>query len=232
MGVEEGALKAKILAELPPPAFERMKRLVAEFDHIWLLNDPPEYEPAPEDAIGARARRLGREPLDLVYDLLLQNGGRQLLFTPFANYAEFNLDCCREMILSDDCVMGLGDGGAHVGTICDASFPTYLLAHWGRDRSRGERIDLATLVKRQTRDTARAVNLLDRGIIAPGMKADLNVIDFDNLRVRAPVMVKDLPAGGSRLEQRADGYLATVVNGQVTYQNGEATEALPGRLIR
>jgi N-acyl-D-aspartate/D-glutamate deacylase len=230
--LEDPALKAQILAEEPAPAFERMKRLVADFERIWLMNDPPDYEPAPQDAIGPRARAVGRAPLDYAYDLLLENGGRQLLFTPFANYAEFNLDCCREMIMSDDCVMGLGDGGAHVGTICDASFTTYLLAHWGRDRTRGERIDLATLVKRQTRDTARAVNLFDRGTIVPGMKADLNVIDFDNLRVRAPEMVKDLPAGGSRLEQRADGYLATIVSGEVTYRNGEATDALPGRLIR
>jgi len=230
--LKDPAVKAKILAEEPAASFERMKRLIGDFDRIWVMSDPPDYEPAPETAIGPRARAMGRAPLDLAYDLLLTNGGRQLFFTPFANYAEFNLDCCREMILSDDCVMGLGDGGAHVGTICDASFSTYLLAHWGRDRTRGERIDLGTLVKRQTRDTARAVNLLDRGVIAAGMKADLNVIDFANLRVRAPEMVKDLPAGGSRLEQRADGYLATIVNGEVTYRNGEATEALPGRLVR
>ncbi len=230
--LRDPAVKAKILAEEPAPAFERMKRLVADFDRIWMMNDPPDYEPAPEDAIGPRARALGRAPLEYAYDLLLQRDGRQLLFTPFANYAEFNLDCCREMILSNDCVMGLGDGGAHVGTICDASFSTYLLAHWGRDRTRGERIDLATLVKRQTHDTARAVNLFDRGVLAAGMKADLNIIDFDNLRVRAPEMIKDLPAGGSRLEQRADGYLATIVSGEVTYQNGEPTDALPGRLVR
>jgi len=226
------ALKAKILAEEPAASFERMKRLIGDFDRIWLMRDPPDYEPAPDDSLGAHARKLGRKPLDLAYEALLQNDGRQLLFSPFANYAEFNLDACREMILSDDCVMGLGDGGAHVGTICDASFTTYLLAHWGRDRTRGERIELATLVKRQTRDTARAVNLLDRGVIAPGMKADLNMIDFANLRVRAPEMVRDLPAGGSRLEQRADGYLATIVAGEVTYRNGEATDALPGRLVR
>ena len=230
--LKDPALKAKILAEEPAASFERMKRLIGDFDRIWLMSDPPDYEPAPQDAIGPRARALGRAPLEYTYDLLLERNGRQLLFTPFANYAEFNLDCCREMILSNDCVMGLGDGGAHVGTICDASFTTYLLAHWGRDRTRGERIDLPTLVKRQTRDTARAVNLFDRGTIEVGKKADLNVIDFANLRVRAPEMVKDLPAGGSRLEQRADGYLATIVNGEVTYRNGEPTDALPGRLVR
>jgi N-acyl-D-aspartate/D-glutamate deacylase len=129
-------------------------------------------------------------------------------------------------------VIGLGDGGAHVGTICDASFATSLLSHWGRDRTRGEQIDLETLVKSQTLDTARAVHLDDRGVLAPGFKADINVIDFDNLQVRVPEIVHDLPAGGARLQQRADGYLANVVSGEVTYENGEATGALPGRLIR
>jgi N-acyl-D-aspartate/D-glutamate deacylase len=209
-----------------------MKRLVGNFDRIWALGDPPDYEPAPEDAIGARARRAGRDPLELAYDTLLERDGAQLLYSPFANYAELNLDCCREMILHKDTVMGLGDGGAHVGTICDASYTTYLLSHWGRDRTRGEKIPLETLVKSQTRDTARAVALNDRGIVAPGMKGDLNVIDFANLRVRAPAIINDLPAGGARLQQRADGYLATIVSGEVTYRNGEATDALPGRLIR
>ena len=154
------------------------------------------------------------------------------IYLPFANYADNNLDCCREMILHQNTVMGLGDGGAHVGTICDASFITTLFTHWGRDRSRGERIDLATLVKSQTHDTARAVELRDRGTLEPGMRADINVIDFDNLQVRAPEIVHDLPAGGARLQQKADGYLATVVKGQITYEHGQATDALPGRLIR
>ncbi len=129
--------------------------------------------------------------------------------------------------------MGLGDGGAHVGTICDASFTTYLLSHWGRDRTRGERIDLATLVKRQTRDTARAVNLFDRGVIAPGMKADLNVIDFDEPAcARAARWSRTCRPAARGCEQRADGYLATIVSGEVTYRNGEPTDALPGRLVR
>jgi N-acyl-D-aspartate/D-glutamate deacylase len=209
-----------------------MQRLVGNFDRIWTLGDPPDYEPVPEDSIAARARRAHRDPLELVYDELLAQDGRQLLYAPFANYAELNLDCCREMILHKDTVMGLGDGGAHVGTICDASYTTYLLSHWGRDRTRGEKIPLETLVKSQTRDTARAVSLDDRGVIAPGMKGDLNVIDFANLRVRAPRIVNDLPAGGARLQQLADGYLATIVNGEITYRNGEPTDALPGRLIR
>ncbi len=226
------AMKAKLLSESPSGTYERLKHFIGNFDRIWLMTDPPDYEPRPEDSIAARARAEGREPLEYVYDLLLRDGGKQLFFTPFANYAEFNLDCCYDMILNEHCVMGLGDGGAHVGTICDGSFPTYLLAHWGRDRNRGARIPLETLVKRQTHDTASAVGLTDRGVLAPGKKADINVIDFANLRVRAPTMVRDLPAGGARLMQKADGYVATIVAGEVTYRSGEPTEALPGRLVR
>jgi N-acyl-D-aspartate/D-glutamate deacylase len=150
---------------------------------------------------------------------------------PFAKYANFNLDCCGEMIAHPDCVMGLGDGGAHVGIISDGSYPTYLLAHWGRDRAHG-RFDLGYLVKRQTADTARAVGLMDRGVIAPGMKADLNVIDFDRLRVERPIMAFDLPAGGKRLLQGAQGYVATIVSGEVVYRDGKAAGALPGKLVR
>lgn len=224
--------KARILEEPAPHDFRRMMKLMAQGQKLWELRDPPDYEPAAEDSLGAQAQRAEQDPWSLIYDRLLSNDGETILYVPFANYAQNNLDCCREMILAENTVMGLGDGGAHVGTICDASFITTLFTHWGRDRTRGALIDLPTLVKRQTLDTARAVDLHDRGLLAPGMKADLNVIDFDALRVRAPKIVHDLPAGGPRLEQRADGYLATVVSGQVTYENGEPTAALPGRLIR
>ncbi|NIP13996.1 MAG: amidohydrolase family protein [Pseudomonadales bacterium] len=224
--------KAAILAGSPGKGFQRLWGIMAGGAKIWHLEDPPDYEPAPEDSLASLARAARVDPWEYVYDQLLESEGRQILYTPFANYAEDNLDCCREMILHPDTVMGLGDGGAHVGTICDASFVTTLLTHWGRDRTRGERIDLPVLVKSQTADTARAVDLTDRGVLAPGMKADINVIDFERLKVRAPEIVHDLPAGGARLQQKADGYLATVVSGQVTYENGEPTEALPGRLIR
>jgi N-acyl-D-aspartate/D-glutamate deacylase len=224
--------KAKILSEPVGGGFQRLFSMMKDGEKLWVLGDPPNYEPAPVDSIAAQAARAGRDPWDLAYDLLLANEGKQILYTPFANYADNNLDCCREMIMHPDTVMGLGDGGAHVGIICDASFVTTLLTHWGRDRTRGERIDLPTLVKSQSRDTALAVGLSDRGLLAAGKKADINVIDFDHLKVSTPEIVHDLPAGGARLQQRAEGYLATVVSGELTYRNGEATDALPGRLIR
>ena len=224
--------KARILAEPTGKGFGTMFRLMDEGRKIWLMTDPPNYEPNPEDSLNAQAIARGLDPWSYIYDVLLENNGRSLLYTPFANYAQNNLDCCRDMILHKDTVMGLGDGGAHVGTICDASFITSLITHWGRDRVRGEKIDLPTLIKCQSRDTARAVDLTDRGTLESGMKADVNIIDFENLSVRLPEIVNDLPAGGARLQQRADGYLMTIVNGEPTYIEGEETDSLPGRLVR
>ncbi len=221
-----------ILSEPVAPGFARLFKLMDEGRKLWELDAVPNYEPSPETSIAARAAQFDMDPFAYAYERMLANDGKTVLYTPFANYADNDLECCRDMILHEHTVMGLGDGGAHVGTICDASFVTTLLTHWGRDRTRGEQIDLPTLVRNQARDTARAVGLTDRGVIAPGMKADLNVIDFDNLNARAPEIVHDLPAGGARLQQKADGYLATIVSGEVTYRAGEPTDALPGRLIR
>ncbi len=225
------AFRARIMAENSAKQSHPLARRVMAFDQIYPLGNPPDYEPPRETAIGEQARSLGRDPAELAYNLLLEDEGRAFLFSPFANYVNYNLDCCGEMIAHPDTLMGLGDGGAHVGIISDGSYPTYLLTHWGRDRPYG-RFDLSYLVKRQTSDTARAVGLMDRGMIAPGMKADLNVIDFDRLRVQAPKMAFDLPAGGKRLLQGADGYVATVVCGQVVYRDGIETGALPGKLVR
>ena len=232
LALADPARKAKILAEETGRGFARLYHLMDEGRKIWLMSDPPNYEPDPKDSLYAQAMQRGLDPWSYIYDVLLQDNGTSLLYTPFANYAEDNLDCCRDMILHKDTVMGLGDGGAHVGTICDASFITTLITHWGRDRSRGEGIDLPTLIKCQTQDTARAVELYDRGTLQVGMKADLNIIDFDNLHAGLPEIVNDLPAGGARLQQKARGYETTIVSGEVTYVRGEATEALPGRLIR
>jgi N-acyl-D-aspartate/D-glutamate deacylase len=210
---------------------ENSARGIMSFERMFALGNPPNYEPPKETSIAAQAARSNRSAADIAYDLLLQDEGRAFLFSPFANYANYNLDHCGEMIAHKDTVMGLGDGGAHVGLISDASFITYLLTHWGRDRAKGK-FDLGYLVKRQTQDTARAVGLYDRGLIAPGMKGDINVIDMNKLEVKAPSMAYDLPAGGKRLLQGASGYDATIVSGQVIYRNGQATNALPGKLIR
>ena len=224
--------KKRILQESPGRGFERLFKMMGEGRNLWLMSDPPDYEPSPEASLHAVATKEGKDVWSYIYDCMLGNDGRNILYTPFANYAEQNLDCCRDMILHENTVMGLGDGGAHVGTICDASFITSLLTHWGRDRVRGEQIDLPTLVKSQTRDTALAVDLSDRGTLELGKRADLNVIDFENLNVSVPEIVHDLPAGGARLQQKSEGYLATICHGSVTYRFGHETEHLPGRLIR
>jgi len=224
--------RARMLAETAAQIRNnRLARGITDFERIFPLGDPPDYEPPRARAIANLAQMQDRSPAEVAYDLLLEEEGGAFLFMPFANYMDYNLDCCGEMIAHRDCLMGLGDGGAHVGLISDGSYPTYLLAHWGRDRNYG-RFDVSYLVKRQTTDTARAVGLHDRGVIAPGMKADLNVIDFDRLRVEAPRMAFDLPAGGKRLLQGASGYVATIVSGEITYRNGEPTGALPGKLVR
>lgn len=229
--LRDPSFRARLFAETGVKANHPLARRVMAFEQIFPLGDPPDYEPPRTSAIAEMARREGREAQAVALDLMLQDEGRAFLFSPFANYVDFNLDACAEMIAHPDCVMGLGDGGAHVGIISDASYPTYLLSHWGRDRPHG-RFDLPYLVRRQTSDCARAVGLLDRGVITPGFKGDLNLIDFDRLSVRAPEMAFDLPAGGKRLLQRAEGYVATIVSGAVTYRHGEATGALPGKLVR
>jgi N-acyl-D-aspartate/D-glutamate deacylase len=209
----------------------RRGRLLDGFDAMYELGDPPDYEPDPATSLGGRAERAGVDPLELAYDHMISDGGRAFFYVPLLNYADGNLDAAGEMLAHPHTVPGLGDGGAHLGTICDASFPTTLLALWGRDRDRG-RLDLPYLVRQHTRDTARTVGLADRGVLAPGYRADLNVIDFDALVARRPEMRHDLPAGGRRLVQQAEGYVATVAAGQVTYENGEAAGPLPGRLVR
>jgi len=207
-----------------------IRRLV-DYDRMYPLGEVPDYEPAPETSVQRVAESRRVDPAELAMDLLAENGGRNFLFVPFSNYADGHLDACGEMLAHPDTVFGLGDGGAHVGIIADASFPTYALSHWARDRPHG-RMPVGWVVAQLSSSTARAVGLHDRGVVAPGRRADLNVIDFDHLRCEAPVMAYDLPAGGKRLLQRARGYCATVVGGQVTYRDGEPTGALPGRLVR
>jgi N-acyl-D-aspartate/D-glutamate deacylase len=206
-------------------------RMLDQFQAMYRLGDPPDYEPDPSTSVAAVAHLAGRAPAEVALDWLLENDGHAMLYSPSLNYADGNLDAVRAMLVHPHSVPGLSDGGAHVGTICDVSFPTTLLQWWGRDRPH-DRIPLEFLIARQSRGTALAVGLEDRGLIAPGYKADINVIDFEALRLHAPEMVHDLPAGGRRLLQRADGYKHTLVAGQEIMSAGEATGVLPGRLLR
>jgi N-acyl-D-aspartate/D-glutamate deacylase len=207
-------------------------RTMGMLDSVFELGDPPDYEPEPASSIAARAGRLGVNPVELLYDLMLGNNGEALLYWPILNYANGNLDAAAELLAHPHTVPGLSDGGAHVGTICDASFPTTLLSYWGRDRPRGVKFELEWIVQQQCRATAETVGLLDRGIVAPGFKADLNVIDFEHLGMHAPRLVFDLPAGGKRLLQQSIGYLHTFASGVEVCRNGESTGATPGRLVR
>ena len=227
--LRDPALRRRILGEEPAPA---LGMLVWQFERLFTLGDPPDYEPSAEKSIAAEAARRGISPQELAYDRLLEQDGHALLYRPFLNYSGFSLDAVREMLLHEYTVPGLGDAGAHCGLICDGSFPTYLLAHWGKERTRGARIPVEQLVKSQTSDTAALVGLHDRGRIAPGAKADVNLIDFERLGVKPPEIVHDLPAGGKRLVQRATGYVVTVCSGVVSFENGESTGALPGKLLR
>ena len=226
-------VRARILAESaePDPTIV-LGRLAREFDHMFLLGDPPDYEQPFEQSIASRARRLGVTPEELAYELMLERGGRNNLYVTLCNYENGSLETSRKMMQHAGAVLGLGDGGAHCGTICDGSHPTFMLTHWVRDRTRGEKLALPLVVKWLSHDTARAVGLCDRGVVAPGFKADLNLLHPDRLRLHAPEVVHDLPTGGRRLVQRADGYVATIVSGRIVYRDGKHTGALPGRLVR
>jgi N-acyl-D-aspartate/D-glutamate deacylase len=205
--------------------------LVTWFHRIVPLGDPPQYEPCRADSVSARAAAAGVSPQEMALDLMLADDGRGLLYLPAANYLDWNFDVVREMLVHPCAVPGLSDGGAHVGTICDGGFPTFLLSYWGRDRASG-RLPIEWIVAQQCAATARTVGLLDRGVLAPGYRADVNVIDMDSVGLCAPRIHADLPAGGKRFLQAATGYRHTFVAGVETYRDSEPTEALPGRLVR
>jgi N-acyl-D-amino-acid deacylase len=230
--MRDPAVRAAITGEVVRHKSDIMRTATERFDRMFRLGDPPDYEPAPDSSVAAMAARQGMTPAELAYDILLERDGREMLFMPAFNYASGDHSAIAEMMAHPNTRLGLSDGGAHCGLICDASTPTYMLTHWARDRSRGPRLPLEAVVKQQTQDTASLYGLHDRGVLAVGKKADLNVIDLDRLTLRAPVMVRDLPAGGRRLVQKAEGYAATIVAGDVVFADGEATGALPGKLVR
>jgi N-acyl-D-aspartate/D-glutamate deacylase len=223
-------------ADLPPDPTIQFDSLPGSLQHMasWLyvLGDKPDYEPTNEMTLENQAKAAGLDPMSYAYDLMLRNQGQSYLIAPFFNYAYENHDVIREMMLHPAGVSGLSDGGAHCRMICDASYPTYLLTHWARDRKRGEGLPLEFVIKKQTHDTAQLYGLTDRGVIAEGKKADLNVIDHERITLHHPRSANDLPAGGRRLLQDASGYEATIVSGAVTRRNGKDTGARPGRLVR
>ena len=216
---------------IPPLADTLLARLDFLSMRLFRMTQTPDYEPSIESSLCAEAQRRGVSPLEAVYDALLEHQGAQLLYFPIFNYTEFSLDNVHTMLTHPLSLPGLGDGGAHVGTICDASIPTFFLMHWARDRQRG-RIPVQQVIKKLAFDTARYIGLTDRGLLAPGQRADINVIDLAGLRLSRPRLVRDLPAGGKRFLQDAHGYKATLVKGQLITQDGQLTGALPGRLAR
>ena len=226
------ATRAAILAEQTVRGSALVKAVSSQFDKLFQLGDPPDYEQPRSASIGARAEATGVDPKGLVYDLLLERDGHEMLYYPAGNYSAFNLDATREMALHALTMPGLSDGGAHVGVICDGSFPTYNLLHWAKDRTRGPKLPIEHVVHRQTQKTASHVGWDDRGVVGEGRKADLNVIDLDSMRLHPPRFVYDLPCAGRRLLQDVDGYVATVCSGAVTFEHGEHTGELPGRVVR
>ena len=230
--LRDPAVRRAILSEAPPARDGIEAFIGLGLDRTFRLGEPPDYEPAPGESIAALAERAGRDRWEYFYDLLLEHDGRQLLLRPLLGYSNFTQDPIREMVLHPTTALGLGDGGAHVGAICDASIETYMLTHWVRDRTRGERLPIELVVRKMTSDTAALYGLHDRGTIEPAKKADLNVIDVDHLVLHRPEMHYDLPAGARRLLQRADGYRATIVSGEVIRRDGADTDARPGALIR
>jgi N-acyl-D-aspartate/D-glutamate deacylase len=230
MRLSEPEFRARLISETVQD--ETLSRRITKWERIFPLGDPPDYEPPAEASIAAMAARQGRKPAEVAYDLLLEKGGKAILYRPLSNYTYGTLDTVHDMMCHPNTLIGLGDGGAHVGILSDASAITYMLTHWTRDRRRGARVPLPWAIKRLTSDNARVIGLNDRGIIRRGAKADINVIDYDRLNLHAPEAVYDLPAGGRRLIQRIDGYVATLVSGKIVTREGQSTGALPGRLVR
>ena len=230
--MRDPAVQQRLLTDEPDADNPFVKSILRNFGKMFVLGDPPDYEPTEDKTVAAIARARGTSPEAVVLDLMLADEGRGMIYLPFLNYAEGSLDPVKAMLESPASLPGLSDGGAHVGMICDGSFPTTLLTHWTRDRTRGGKLPLEFLIKRQCRDTAAWVGLQDRGLLQPGYRADLNVIDYDGLKLHTPHIVHDLPAGGRRLMQHADGYEATLVAGDVIQRHGKATGARPGRLVR
>ena len=223
--------RAKLVAEKPHDGHP-LAMMTRNWDWIFPLSDPPNYEPPAESSVGAQARSLDITPEEVAYDLLMNGGdGKGMLYNTLGNFYNGRLDTIHDLITHPDTVMGLGDGGAHYAAICDASYPTFLLTYWTRDRD-GPRLSIPQAVRALTSRPAETMGLRDRGRIAPGYKADINIIDLNALHLHAPQVRYDLPGGGRRLDQKATGFVATIVSGEVIRRSDDATGARPGRLVR
>ncbi|MBY9065892.1 amidohydrolase family protein [Hyphomonas sp. WL0036] len=230
--LRDPAFRAQLLADEPSADNPFVKSTLRNLGKIFQLSDPVNYEPGPESTLAAIAEARGMTPEAVALDLMLERDGMGVLYLPFLNYAQGSLDPILEMMESPATLPGLSDGGAHVGMICDGSFTTTMLTHWVRDRMKGKKLSVESIVQRQARKTAEWIGLWDRGLIAPGYRADLNVIDLANLKLHLPTIQRDLPAGGRRLMQRASGYTATILKGEITHRDGDPTGKRPGRLVR
>jgi len=225
-------IKKQILSEQSLIQSELLGDIEALMKIVFPLGENPNYEPDENDSIAAIAASRNINPLEAMYDFLLESEGKELFYQPLGGYAEYNLNAHRELMQHPNVIMGLSDGGAHCGVIADAGMPSFILSHWGRDRVKGDTLPLEFIVQSLTRKTAVAYDMMDRGLIKEGLIADINVIDFENLRLHRPEAIFDLPAGGRRLVQRVDGYEMTIKSGEVTFENGQHTGALPGKLVR
>jgi len=228
-------VRARILAEKPSDAevaklAQFRQAVISKWERFYVMGNPPDYEPGPEKAVAAIAARTGRPPDEVAYDIITQDD--QYLYFPVVNYVTEDHAPIFEMLNDPACLLGLSDGGAHCTSIVDSGVPTFMLTHWARDRQRGPKLPLEMLVKRQTSETADFFGLADRGRLAPGLRADVNLIDFDRLQVQKPELVHDMPASGRRFVQRVDGYETTICAGTPIYERGEHTGAMPGKLVR
>ena len=231
--MKDPAFKEKLLSEDPVSIGNPLvDEITQSFNKMFRLGEPANYEPEPDASFEAIAKKQNISPQEVAYDCLLEKEGKALIYHPLFNYLPGNLDYVERMLNHPYSISGLGDAGAHCGAISDASFPTTLIQHWGRDRKRGKKIPLEKLISMQTLETSRLLGITDRGVLKEGYKADINVIDFENLTLHEPEVLHDLPAGGRRLVQRASGYEYTIVSGQIAFKDGESTGALNGRLIR
>ena len=222
-------IKKQILSEdrLKNSTFPLIHRI--SFKHMYRFGSPPNYDPNIEDSIEFMAKKNKISPEELAYEIMLENNGENFIYAPLVNFVDNNFDVCYQMLEDPNSIMGLGDGGAHVGFILDAGYPTWLLSYWTRDK---KLFSLEDSIRRLTSDTAAAIGLYDRGILKEGLKADINILDIEKLGSSDPFMLQDLPAGGSRLMQKTSGYVVNIVSGKITYENGKKQTNLPGKLVK